>query len=132
MISGILLAAYGALLRAERARGARWGAHMRETLDRACEHVFERTGGARVHASVRTLKQTVHYLFHQVLTWMLRLVQRVEVRVHAALRSNKDRAKRVAAQRSEGHLSAIAEHKRTSKLSDEERRRRSEEALLGK
>lgn len=132
LTSGVLLAAYVGLLRLERARGVRYAASARAALDRVSENVLERIGGAHINASMRTFRQTLHFLFHQVLTWVLRLVQRVEVYVHAALRSNKDRAKRVARPKSDNHLSAIADHKRASQLSDEERRRRSEAALNGR
>lgn len=130
LITGGVTLALIALFRYEAARGARCLPITRRALD----HAVENAGGilSRRWRQITgpAMRQSLHYIFHQLLTGIIRLLQRLEVFVYTIVHLNRDRAKR-RRNASSSSLSGIVEHKRAAGLSEEEKQRRRDEALNG-
>jgi len=131
LVSGGVVLALTVLFRCERTRGARFAGAARTRFDHTLEEFGVRTRYLYRQCAGQTLRQSLHYVFHQILTAMLRLIQRAEASVYSIVRHNKNRANRHAEGAPSAHLSALAEHKRTTKLSDAQIRQRRDEALNG-
>ncbi len=133
IISGVLLACCTALFLYERARGARYAHRVRSVVDaRLDAHIAY----VRAHLPVvnsRFLRQFFHYLTHSILTRTLALLRRIEAYITSAVRFNRSKARRIAHgnKKKDGHLSAIAAHKRKAQLSDAEKREHKDRALNG-
>jgi hypothetical protein len=128
--SGLVTLVLIGLFRHERARGVRYGARIRGVFDRIVTHIHMRFVQSSLRVSGRTIRQTVHYLFHQLLAALLRVVSGAESRIRAIMHLNKKRANRP--EKPASHLAAINEHKRASKLSEDEARVKKEDALDGR
>ena len=130
LASGFVTLALIGLFRHERARGVRYGARARTVFDRVVTHIHMRFVQSSIRVSGRTVRQSVHYIFHQILAVLLRVVSGTEDRIRAIMHFNKKRANRP--EKSVSHLAAINEHKRTSKLSEDEQRMKKDAALRGR
>src|SRR3989344_6155611 len=94
VFSGGMLLAANVLFRYERKRGVRFAEAARSRLDRALLSTVLMARSRYHHLTERTIRQSLHYIFHQLLTRMLRSIQSVETGVYAIVRRNKDRANR--------------------------------------
>ncbi len=130
-VSGSLLIGLIALFRYEHRHGARVWANVRSRFDAFVETMNTRMQH-RSHIFLRqTVRQSIHYLFHQVLTLVLRCIQCIEQWVHTIARFNKRRANVRSVVEPSSHFSAIAEHKRNTELSESEKQHRRDQALSG-
>ena len=135
VVSGGVSLALIALFQFEQTSGMRLLRSARVLFDRAVEQARNRIAASYRAVSGPALRASVHYLFHKLLSALLRSVARLEAKLHSIARSNKDRANRSV--NSEGvtsasHLSAIADYKRETELSDSEKQERRDAALSGK
>lgn len=128
--SGFITLLLVGLFRRERTRGVRYGARVRGVLDRVVTHIHTRIVESTIRVSGRTLRQSVHYIFHQILAALLRIVSGAESRIRTVMHLNKKRANRP--EKSVSHLAVINEHKRASRLSEDEIRVKKETALHGR
>ncbi|MBI4086374.1 hypothetical protein HY416_00105 [Candidatus Kaiserbacteria bacterium] len=119
------------LFRAERRRGMRYASGVRVLFDRSLEDAQIRWKDAYRRLMGHTVRQSVRYLFHRILTSLLRRLGRLEAFLWSAVHINRRRANR-AEESPSSHFSAIAEHKRETELSEEERQQKRDEALNGK
>ncbi len=131
LASGLFALALVGLFRHERARGTRYGVRMRTVLDRVVTHIHTRFVQSSIRVSGRTMRQSVHFIFHQILAALLRIVSSVEDRIRTVMHLNKKRANRPENAAS-SHLAMINEHKRASKLSEDEQRMKKDAALHGR
>lgn len=131
LASGGLTLALLLLFWYEQARGARYLGGARTLFDRSVEHAKRRLEQTYRRVTGQTLRQSIHYIFHQVLTAILHQMHRLEDVVHAIARFNKNRANHSKSGASLSHLSVIADHKRETQLSDTQKQQRRDEALLG-
>jgi hypothetical protein len=122
------------LFRHERSRGARYHKGARALFDRSLEVAKSQVKRRYRSLADRTLPQSIQYIFHRMLVATLSRLQRLETAVSAVLRRNKNRANRrdlEEASNASSHLSAIADHKRETALSEEEKKQRRDHALNG-
>lgn len=131
VISGSVAVALIILFRYEQARGVRYLGGARRLFDRSVEHAKYRLERTYRRVTGQALRQSVHYIFHQILTATLRRIQRLEDIVHAVARFNKNRANHRREATSISHLSAVADHKREVALSDSQKQQRRDAALNG-
>lgn len=131
LVSGFVTLVLVGLFRHERTRGMRYGARMRSVLDRVVTHIHTRFVQSSIRVSGRTMRQSVHFIFHQILAVLLRIVAGAEDRIRAIMHLNKKRANRPESAPT-SHLAAISEHKRASKLSEDEQRMKKDAALHGR
>lgn len=132
LVSGGITVGLVILYRYERTRGVRFMRPARMWLDRAVEATVRSWNLRYPRATWRSVRQSVHFLFHQFLAAALALIARVERTVHRVMQLNKKSANRaVRAEKPDPHLAAIAEHKRAAGLSEEEKRKRRDDALRG-
>jgi len=132
LVSGGITVGLVILYRYERTRGVRFMHSTRVHLDHAVEATVRSWSARYPRATWRAVRQSVHFLFHQLLAASLAFIARVERTVHRVMQLNKKSASRaVRAEKLDPHLAAIAEHKRMAGLSEEEKRKRREDALRG-
>lgn len=135
IVTGVLVCAAAIVLRFERARGERYASGARTTFDRLIFETKERLVFRYGAMSVRSVRQTIHFMLHQLLTILLRIIAYVERLIRSVVHLNKRQANKdvvkTTGSSSTSHLSAIADHKRGSKLSEEEQRAAKERALRG-
>ena len=112
----------------ERSRGARYGKGARVLFDRSLEEARVQLERRYRRLADRTLPQSIQYIFHRILVAILDRIRRLEASVSTVLSRNKNRAN---GHTISPHLSAIAEHKRETALSEEEKQHRRERALDG-
>lgn len=120
------------LFRYERRRGVRYANAVRVLFDRSLEETKAYWGDAYRRITGRTLRQSVRYVFHRILTSLLRRLGRLEQFLRSIVHVNRRRANRAEGHSPSSHLSAIADHKRETELSEEEQRQKRNEALGGK
>ncbi len=120
------------LFRYERIRGRRFFEYARERADfmiLKVQHGFHVVIGALSGGVVR---QTLHFLFHAVLTAVLGFLSGVENRIKEVSRTNRALAKRSLRERTtRNKLDEIALHKIEVALSEEEKKRHREKHLNG-
>ena len=131
IISGVATITLVVFFRYEKKHGVRYAEDTRMRLDRALADILLRAKQRYHEATTQTIRQSVYYIFHKVLTAILRAVQRLEQRVRSVVHSNKNRANRNEHVFSP-HFSAIADHKRETRLSPLEKQHRRDIALLGR
>ena len=66
----------------------------------------------------------LHYFMHGFLRRILNLIRRLEEKIERLMRQNRQVAKAIDAEKRQSHLTAIAEHKIETALSDREKQRR--------
>jgi hypothetical protein len=120
------------LFRYERKRGRRFFEYGRERADFV---VLKIEHGLRMLLSALSggvIRQTLHYLFHAVLTGALGILHGIENRVKEISRTNRALAKRSLRERTtRNKLDEIALHKIEVALSEEEKKRHREKHLNG-
>lgn len=120
------------LLKKEEERGVRFCEHVRARFDRSASRVQHWIDEHVPQLDNQFLRQLFHYLTNKVLATFLELIKRVEGFVLRAIQFNKQKAQKARMRHVEGsHWGEIADHKRKSSLSEEEKRIRKEAALNG-
>lgn len=132
LVSAAIVALLLAIFRVEESRGRRFAEYVREHFDFAvlksqhALHVFFGTFSRGV------VRQSLHFIFHTLLTGLLAFVSGIEFTVKEALRSNRALARRSQRERkTRNKLDEIALHKIEVALSEEEKRRHKEKHLNG-
>ncbi len=131
LLSGGVLCVLIALFRYERTHQMRFLHYPRAMVDRTLEDAKLRVGQKYREVTAHTIRQSVHYIFHQILTALLHKLQRLEGSMYSIVRFNKNRAKRRTASVTP-HFSVIADHKRSTRLSPAEMQKKRDEALMGR
>lgn len=123
---------FGLLFRIEQNRGRRFAEGVRELLDRGAEWLMTLVHTVLGFIGRDVIRQTAHFIVHQVLRLNLIVVRFVEHRLDWLLRRNKAIAKQAARRSVQGRetkLGQIAEHKVSSALSDEEKKQHKERSI---
>ncbi len=132
LVSGFCIVILVLLFRYERVRGRRFFEYARERADFVvikAEHGIHVALGALSGGVVR---QTLHFLFHAVLTMVLGFLRGMEDRIKDVSRTNRALAKRSLRERTtRNKLDEIALHKIEVALSEEEKKRHREKHLNG-
>lgn len=131
-VSGSVAVVLIVLFRYEQARGVRYIEGARKLFDRSVRHAELRLKSIYRLMTGQTIRQSIHYLFHQVLSAILHQIQRLEDTVHTVARFNKDRANHRKNSVSPSHLSVMADHKRSTQLTDAQKQQRRDEVLNGR
>ena len=132
VISSICIGALTLLFRHETNRGARFFPRLRETFDTTTTRAEDFFSKLSRYIGRDMLRQTIHYIFHSVLTVVLLLLERFETHVLTALRRNKSLAHRVGnLKRTRNKLDEVAEHKLEVALSESEKKKHKKEMLEG-
>lgn len=138
IVSGALLLAAGFFFRHERMREARYAHEKRARFDRLLFETKERAVYRYGAVHGRSVRQSLHFIFHQFLTLLIALFGRIQRALQFIVYLNKRKAntgsKRVVSNTSsdsasQTHLSAVADHKRSASLSETEKQRRRSKAL---
>jgi hypothetical protein len=132
LTSGLGILGLIVFFRYEQSRRVRVCNERRAAFDRAIEYAKYRVAGTYHRVTDQTFRQSVHYVFHQILTVLLHSIQRIEASVRSVARFNKSRAKRRKDTAPTSHFSAIADHKRNTQLSDTQKQQRRDQALMGR
>ncbi len=134
-LSGGVSLALIVLFRYERAHHTRVFAGLREMIDDAVAGVMgwltnslQQMTGQSVRQSAR---QTLHFVFHQILTILLKVIQYAERMLHKIAQFNKKRANSRPVTESSSHLAVLADHKQRTQLSEVEKQQRRDRALMG-
>lgn len=133
LFSGIALTGFFLLLRYEMRKGVRFLSGIRRRLDLVVLRISAFFSNSSRFAPRRMIRQTVHYVFHRMLTSLLYFLEQFEHRVKDMLRSNKRLARRLDAQtdRPKNKLDEIAEHKQSVALTEAEKKKRKQKSLEG-
>ncbi len=129
IVTGAAVASLCLLFVHERARNHRYLVGVRAPFDRMLFETRERVVYRYGVLSVRSLRQTVHFFVHQLLTVLLRVVAAAEHVLRLIVHVNRKRANTPPPAKSSEQLSAIAAHKREAELSEEEKRAKRARAL---
>lgn len=130
-ISGGLALALLTLFHSEQVRRARYARGVRVLFDRSVEEAKTRFKNQYYRLTGRTLPQSFHYIFHRILTAILRRIQGLEKLIRSIAWRNKNRANRRQDAPTSSHFSGLIDHKRETRLSDEEKRQKCDQALNG-
>ncbi len=87
-------------------------------LRRMGAHAF-----ASSHVGQGFFRLLFHYFAHGVLNRVLAAIRWIEIRVESLIRQNRQIAKTIGAQKRETHLTAIAEHKAQTALTEREKQK---------
>ncbi len=130
LVSVFCIALLLILFVSEERRGARFLPHARSVLDRLIEAIARQTKALARFVHRDFLYQTVRYLFNVILKVLLRVVRFFEDRIQLTMRRNRLMAKRAGRARStRNKLDEIAEHKASTVLTEEEKKKRLRESL---
>ncbi len=132
LASGVLTLALVICFQYERSHSTRFFRNVRGKFDRTIEQAKLRIGRKYEQITGQTMRQSIHYVFHQLLTALLRTIHRLEASIISIVRFNKNRATRHTDAAPSAHFSAIADHKREVKLSDTQKQQRRDQALMGR
>ena len=126
---GVLLLAL--LFAVEDRHGRRFASSLRDLLDRAIDRGIVAWHTLMLYTGSGAGRVGLHYLLHRFLRGCGHVLQWLHDRVEYWRRRNRRIARTVQAVRTESHLSAIAEHKQTTALSEEEKLDLKEKTLAG-
>ncbi|MCD5381943.1 MAG: hypothetical protein LR017_01355 [Candidatus Pacebacteria bacterium] len=122
------------LYRLEARRGTRFLKTPRMFFDRVIIAAAQYLDGVFAYVRRDALRGSLHYLFHKVLVLILSLVRGFEQWIKTALVRNKETAHRIATEErtARNKLDEIQAHKQSVALTEEEKQKHKEDALLGK
>ncbi len=130
LVSTSFILLFSVVFRYERKNEKRILREMRESFDNIVLYVGTKSSFVFKYMCRDVFRQSIHYFFHSFLSGVLIFLEKSEKRVQSALHSNKTIAKkssRIGANRNK--LDEIAEHKISTALTDEEKKKRREEML---
>ena len=116
----------------ERKRGIRFGERIRARLDFfviKCEYFVSKTFW---HVRRETVKQTIHFLFHLILTSFLRLTKHVETLLRRTMHINKKLAKTTEKDPAiKTKLDELTLHKAATTMTESQKKKHKEKVLNG-
>ncbi|HMA78438.1 MAG TPA: hypothetical protein VKP88_04905 [Candidatus Paceibacterota bacterium] len=130
-ISGAGVFSLALLFAFEQRRGQRLGEPGRAALDRLADRAIVGWHTLMLYIGSGAARVGLHYVMHRVLRTCAGLLAWLHERVEYWRRRNRRIARTVQAARTDSHLSAIAEHKHATALSDEEKTSLKEKTLAG-
>jgi hypothetical protein len=123
--STITLVIMTGVFRLEDARGKLlFFASVRRAFTRGITQMLERYIGWHPYVGRGFFRLLLHYFAHGFLRRVLNGIRRLEERVERLMRQNRQVAKSIDAEKRQSHLTAIAEHKIETALSEREKQRR--------
>lgn len=132
LFSGGITLALVVIFRYEHAHGVCFLRDARMKFDRTLEDTKLHLEHQYRQVTTQTIRQSIHYVFHQILTLLLRTIHRLEDTVLFIVRFNKNRANGREGVLPPSHFSAITDHQRETQLSDTEMQHKRDEALMGR
>lgn len=128
--SGLLLFIVSLLFRLEVNNGRRYILKgIRDRADAYIESSALSFIGVKKVMGASSLRLFLHYVLHQVLSFVLYVIKFIEDRLHRLRIKNKVVAKVIKAKSEDSHLARVAEHKSATSLSPEEKERIRERSL---
>ncbi|MAZ30005.1 hypothetical protein CL655_01850 [bacterium] len=129
--SGAGVVALALLFYVETARGRRFGEGVRRSLDAVVDWCIVRWHTLMLYIGSGAGRVGLHYLLHRLLRSCAAGLERLRTLVERLQRRNRRIARSVQAARTESHLTAIAEHKHATALSETEKAALKEKSLEG-
>ncbi len=96
----------------------------RQGCNRRLTSLMERYTGWHPYVGRGFFRLLLHYFMHSFLRRTLNFVRRLEGKIERLMRQNRQVAKAIDAEKRQSHLTAIAEHKIETALSEREKQRR--------
>jgi hypothetical protein len=129
-VSALLLTAFSILFQYEARRGVRYARRFRLAADSGVVSIVQTASTLSQYIGRAMIRQTMHYLFHKMLTSVLHFLEESEHKVQRLLRRNKTVARKLdVGERPKNKLDEIAEHKQSVALSEEEKKKHKEKML---
>jgi hypothetical protein len=104
---------------------------VREAFDHAGDSVARTISGHVPSVNQYFFRQLFHYGIHRALSFVLRLIERIDRGIRRVVRINRKRAVSLTIPRADSHLDQIRVHKEEVALTDKEKEVRKEIALRG-
>lgn len=118
------------LFRFESRRGSRFLEGPRTSFDALVSRVVARLTRMGLMLGREPVRQSFHYIFHNLLQGLKGLLKRIEIWIDGLLRTNKALAKKAAeAKTTKSKLDEIAEHKAMTTLTPKERKVHKEKSI---
>jgi len=126
--------AYAILSGQEAHRGSRFfAAGIRDALDHAIESLVALCARKLTYVGKYIITLSWYYSLHAFLKLILQFLASIYHIVEKLLHHNRSKARRIRIERKQSsHLTEIADHKEKTALSDSEKKKRKDKALLGK
>lgn len=127
-VSGVLMGVFVMVSAIEDRRGRRFFEALRARLDTVV--VWFKTHITRMarRLHLNTLMGVLHYLAHALLARLLQIMHWFEKKIEQAIMRNRSAARALRQHKNtDSHLSAIAEHKQATALSESDKQRLKEE-----
>mgnify|MGYP007077406948 CR=1 FL=1 len=115
----------------EERRGVRFLDSLRNRLDRATDWTIVRWHTLMLYLGGGAGRVGFHYAMHHLLGFARGVARQLEQQLVRLQRRNKRVVRSVQAARTESHLTAIAEHKHATALSEDEKKDLKERSLEG-
>jgi hypothetical protein len=97
---------------------------LRTGLTHVLAALMARVAGWHPYLGRGFFRLLMHYFMHSFLRRTLNFVRRLEGKIERLMRQNRQVAKAIDAEKRQSHLTAIAEHKLETALSEREKQRR--------
>lgn len=102
---------------------------LREGLDKLLHKLHHKLTHISIHVGTGSFRLMVHFVIHKVLSFVVRILQWFENNLYSLLKRNRKVAKNIEAEQVKTHLHLIAEHKESSALSEDEKRKLKDKAI---
>jgi hypothetical protein len=130
-MSGVGIFFLALLFAIENRRQQRFAARTRTALDRLTDRIIVGWHTLMLYTGSGAGRVGLHYVMHRILRGCGALLEWLYRRVEYWRRRNRRIARTVQAARTESHLTAIAEHKHATALSEQEKTSLKEKSLAG-
>ncbi len=132
IVSALVVGGLLILFHHEARRGVRFGETARVRADRWVHRSYQETARIIDYVNRNVVRQSVHYLFHTVLSYTVYGVRLSERLLFKLIHVNKSLARRAIGEREvRTKLDEVTLHKATTALTEDEKRAHKEKALKG-